>query len=68
MDRFNISVMVEGVELKRKVTASSEREAIIMCENHLKWIYPTKKIVIGEVIKETNKGVKKLKGKWPHED
>ena len=63
MDRFNVSATVDDIELNKKVMASSEEEAVKMCENHLRWIYPTKKIEMGEVTKETSPERIRMRGK-----
>lgn len=68
MDKYIVSAEVDGIALNREVVASSEKEAMSMCKNHLKWVWPTKKIEMGEVVKKTNPEKKRLKGKWPHED
>ena len=68
MDRYHVSATVDGVEFKKRIMASSEQEALAMCENHLRWIYPTKNIEMGEATKQTNPARKRLKGKWPDEN
>tara|TARA_Y100001963_G_scaffold57108_1_gene79856 strand:+ start:4851 stop:5057 length:207 start_codon:yes stop_codon:yes gene_type:complete len=68
MDVYIVLATVDGIDFRRKVTASSEDEALAMCKNHLKWTYPTKNVEMGEVTRETNPAKKRLKGKWPHEN
>ena len=68
MDKYIVSAEVDGVSFNREVRASSGKEAVIMCENHLKWLWPTKTIEMGDAVKKTSPEKRQLKGKWPHED
>ena len=68
MDRYRVSAKVDNIEFNKKIMASSEEEAFSMCENHLKWLYPTKNIEMGVAVKDSNTNKKRLDGKWPDED
>ena len=63
MDKFNVCAEVEGIKLNETFIASSEEEALKMYHSHLRWLYPTKEIKMGEVIKKTSPEKIRMRGK-----